>query len=262
MEFDILGPLRVRNGAREVRIDAHLQRVLLAVLLSRANRAVATSVLRDALWGDCPPRSADKVLQVYVHRLRRALGEHDRIAHSRSGYAVVVRPGELDTARFACLVDRALQERAVGELPASRDSLREALTMWRGTPWEDVGEIPALRAEIARLQDQRLAAFEECADAELTLGMHMETVGELATLVAEYPLRERLRAQLMLALHRGGRRAEALAAYDGGRRLLAEELGIDPGRELRELHASILNDLPDLELDPARHRCRHHSYAM
>nr|WP_225954980.1 transcriptional regulator [Kibdelosporangium phytohabitans] len=225
-----------------------MQRVLLAVLLARANRAVSAEVLREALWDGRAPRSAGKVLQVYVHRLRRALGEADRIAYQEAGYSLVVRPGELDATRFAELRALALQEHATGALSAARDLQREALGLWRGTPFGDLGDVPVLRAEIDRLQEQRLAAYEECMATELALGNHSKTVGELAELVDEYPLRERLRAQLMLALHRTGRRADALRVFDTGRRLLADDLGIDPSRELRDMHTSILRDLPVLDL--------------
>ncbi|ONI76068.1 hypothetical protein ALI144C_35805 [Actinosynnema sp. ALI-1.44] len=248
MDFDVLGPLRARNESHEVRIDARLQRVLLAVLLARANRAVSTTVLREALWDGRPPRSAGKVLQVYVHRLRRALGEADRITHESAGYAVVVRPGESDATRFAELHALALREHAAGALSAARDLQREALGLWRGTPFGGIGDVPVLHAEIDRLQEQRLAAYEECMALELALGNHSKTVGELTGLVNEYPVRERLRAQLMLALHRTGRRADALRVFDTGRRLLAEDLGIDPSRELRAMHAAVLRDLPELDL--------------
>jgi DNA-binding SARP family transcriptional activator len=250
LQFGILGPLEVTAGASQIPLDAHLQRVLLAVLLCSPNRGVPTSVLQDALWAGQPPRTPGKVLQVYVHRLRRALGEPDRIQHGPAGYLLVVGQAELDAARFGELVTRAGEERMAGRPAQARELLREALALWRGTPFGDLGDVPALRSEVNRLSEQLLAAREESVDIEIELGRHAEAISEVADLVAAHPLRERLRAQLMLALYRAGRRAEALEVYDTGRRVMAEELGLDPGRELRDLHASILRAEPELDATP------------
>ncbi|MFD0200884.1 MULTISPECIES: AfsR/SARP family transcriptional regulator [Saccharothrix] len=248
MYFGILGPLQVVGDAGPVRLDAHLQRVLLAVLLCRSNRPVPTAVLQDALWGDRPPKSAGKVLQVYVHRLRRALGDPERIRHDRSAYALVVHPGELDADRFAALVDQARQ---ADDPAVAADLLRSALALWRGRPLADLGDVPVLGADVDRLDEQRLAVWEDRAEAELALGRHASIAAELAALVEEHPLRERLRARLMLALYRSGRQAEALAVYRAGRRVLADEVGVDPGPELRELHAAVLRAGPELDARPA-----------
>jgi DNA-binding SARP family transcriptional activator len=236
VEFRILGPLEVFADGQALALGAAKQKALLAILLLRANRVVPSDELIDALWEEQPPETAPKALQVYVSQLRKALGR-DRIVTRAPGYLIRVEPGELDLERF---------ERLVGE--GGRDRLAEGLALWRGLPLADFAYERFAQLEIARLEELRLIATEERIEAELALGRHAGLVGELETLVAEHPLRERLRAQLMLALYRSRRQAEALEAYQHARRALVEELGIDPGRALRELEQAILRQDPALDL--------------
>lgn len=235
MEFGILGPLEVTSGGQSLDLGGAKQRALLAVLLLHANEAVSQDRLIDALWEGDPPETAAKALQVYVSQLRKVVGR-DRIVTRPPGYVIRIEPGELDLDRF---------ERLCAD--GGRERLIEALALWRGPPLADFAYDRFAQLEIVRLQERRLAALEERIESDLALGRHGELVAELERLVAANPLRERLRAQLMLALYRSGRQAEALQAYQATRRALVEELGIDPGRELRELHQQILNQDPVLE---------------
>jgi len=241
MEFRILGPLEVREAGRVLRLGGSKQRALLASLLLHANEVVSRDRLSDELWGTSPPNTAPTALQVYVSQLRKALGR-DLILTQPPGYLIRVSDGELDLHRFERLVATAQAEEPV---QAAR-LLREGLALWRGAPLAELGDSFA-RAERARLEEQRLAALEQRIEAELALGRHAELVPELEGLVLEQPLRERLRGQLMLALYRCGRQADALEVYRSGRRLLAEELGLKPDDELQRLERAILNHDPSLE---------------
>jgi DNA-binding SARP family transcriptional activator/class 3 adenylate cyclase/tetratricopeptide (TPR) repeat protein len=235
MEFRILGPLEVHSNGQALDLGGAKQRALLAVLLLHANQVVSQDRLIDALWEEDPPGSAHKALQVYVSSLRKLLGK-ERLQTKPSGYLLRIEDGELDLGRF-----RHLREEG---------RLAEALALWRGPPLADFAYQDFAQAEIVRLEDQRLACVEEQINRDLEAGRHAELTGELDALVAEHPLRERLSAQRMLALYRSGRQAEALDAYQETRRALVDELGIEPGRELRELHQAILNQDPGLELRP------------
>jgi DNA-binding SARP family transcriptional activator len=232
MEFRILGPLEVFSDGQAIDLGGAKQRALLAVLLLDANNVVPTDRLIHALWEDEPPETAPKALQVYVSGLRKLLGK-ERLETRPPGYVLAVAPDELDLERF-----RGLRESG---RPA------EALSLWRGAPLSDLAHARFAQADIARLEDLRLACLEERIDRDLGEGRGAELTGELEALVAEHPLRERLRGQLMLALYRSGRQAEALDAYQAARRELVDELGIEPGRELRELHQRILNQDPALD---------------
>ncbi|MFI0405838.1 AfsR/SARP family transcriptional regulator [Actinomadura sp. 3N508] len=230
--------------------------VVLAVLLRNANKAVSDDLLADALWDDRPPRSAAANLRMYVHTLRRTLGAPERIARLASGYALTVRPGELDAQRFTDLVGRGREATESGDVSTAHSMLSEALELWRGAAYEGLCECRALRDEAVRLDELRLGTVEDRISAALDLGRHTELVSELRVLAAEHPLRERFRAQLMLALYRSGRQAEALQVYRDTRRTLTEELGIEPGAALRRLEAAILANDPSLDLaapaDPLR----------
>ena len=232
MEFRILGPLEVLSDDQALDLGGSKQRALLAVLLLEANNVVSTDRLIDALWEDEPPETAVKALQVHVSGLRKLVGR-DRLQTRAPGYVLRVEADELDLTRFL-----ELQEQG---RPA------EALALWRGPPLSDFGYRRFARSETVRLDDLRLACLEERIEQDLRAGRHGEVTGELEGLVAEHPLRERLRGQLMLALYRCGRQAEALDAYQDARRALVDELGIEPSRELRELHQRILNQDPALE---------------
>ena len=198
----------------------------------RANELVTSDRLVEELWGESPPATAQKMLHNQVSALRRALGRNGRLETQGSGYRLKVDPGELDVARFEELVARGRAQ--IDEDPgAAAETLRQALGLWRGPALSDLAYEQFAQGEIGRLEEQRWAAFEARCEAELALGRHAELVGELEAAVAEQPLRERLRGQLMLALYRCGRQAEALEAYRRARATLVEEVGVEPGAELR-----------------------------
>jgi DNA-binding SARP family transcriptional activator len=242
VEFRVLGPLEVVDGGRRLTLGGPRQRALLAILLTRANEFVSSDRLIDELWGARPPRTATNALQYHVSQLRKALGPGDSIVTRGPGYLIRVEPHELDLLRFEQLVEAATRA------PADQAArlLRDALGLWRGPALADLVSEPLAQAEILRLEELRVAALELRIENDLALGRHRELVGELEMLVHEHPLRERPRAQLMLALYRCGRQAEALDLYREGRRLLVDELGIEPGLELQKLEKAILGHDPEL----------------
>jgi len=243
MDFRLLGPLEVVDHDRLLTLGGGRQRSLFAVLLLHANEVVSNDRLIDALWGERPPPTAAKTVQVYVSRLRKELGE-GRLLTRAPGYLLSVERSELDLGRFERLV-----EEARGADPANAgESLRRALALWRGPALADLAYEPVAQNEIARLEELRWAALERRIEADLACGRHAELVGELEGLIAEHPRRERLRYQLMLALYRSSRQAEALDAYRTARRELAEELGLEPGEELKRLEQAILQPDPALDL--------------
>src|SRR6266545_1418541 len=243
MEFRILGPLEVCGEAGPLPLGGAKQRALLAILILHANEVVSAERLLDDLWGERQPTSGTKALHVYISQLRKVIGD-DRVLTRAPGYALRLDPEELDVNRF-----QRLREQAEAAEPHEAGAiLREAISLWRGTPLADVAYESFAQAEIARLEELRTSALEQRIDADLELGRHAELVGELEALVNEHPLRERLQGQLLLALYRSGRQAEALAAYRKARRALVEELGIEPGKSLRELHQTILRQDPALDL--------------
>jgi YVTN family beta-propeller protein len=247
MEFRVLGALEVReDGDRPIPLGAGKQRAALAILLLHANEVVGTERLIDELWGESPPKAARKALQVYVTHLRKALG-FERIRTQGPGYMLELAPDELDLHRFEQLVEkgRGLQEN--GDPAGATAALREALALWRGQPLADFIFEPFAQTEIPRLEELRLEALEARIDAELALGHGSQLVAELEALVAEHPYRERLRGQLMLALYRAGRQADALAAYQETRKLLVEKLGVEPSPALQRLERAILRQEPALE---------------
>jgi predicted ATPase/DNA-binding SARP family transcriptional activator len=256
MEFGILGPLEVRDGPAPVRVPGAKERALLADLLVHAGRVVSGDRLVEDLWGDDPPGNPANTLQGRVSALRRALGPAGAglVVTLPPGYVLEADPGQVDAARF---------ERLVGEAGrAGRDAaarlLEEALGLWRGPALAEFADQPWARAEAARLEELRLSAAEARVELRLAAGDHTGLVGELEGLVAEHPTRERLRGQLMVALYRSGRQADALRVYTGTRATLAEELGIDPSPELQRLHQAILVQDPALELaGPDRQPPRH-----
>lgn len=242
----MLGPLEALDEGRPVPLGGAKQRAVLAALLLNANRVVSTEQLVDALWGDSPPDTAATALQVYVSRLRKALPS-GTIATQAPGYVLHVAPEDLDLVRFQDLAEEGRRALARGDPRAASARLREALALWRGRPLGDLGEGAAARAEIVRLEELRFAALEDRIDADLALGLHAELVGEIEALVALHPLRERLRGQLLIALYRAGRQAEALEAYRAARSTLRDQLGIEPSGALQRLHTAILNQAPELE---------------
>jgi DNA-binding SARP family transcriptional activator/DNA-binding CsgD family transcriptional regulator len=245
MEFRVLGPLEVHDSGRVVSLGAGKQRSLLGVLLLHPNETVSVDRLVDELWGERPPARATKLVQGYVSALRKLLGA-DRLVTRRPGYLFRVEPSELDFVEFERLVMRAHSEPPEG---AAR-RLREALALWRGPALADVRLEGLAVSEAERLNELRLTALLDRIDADLALGRQEELVGELEALTAEHPLRERLRGQLMLALYRAGRQAEALDVYRQTRTVLTEELGIEPSVDLLSLEKAILNQNPELVGQP------------
>ena len=246
LEFRLLGPLEAAEDGRPVLLGGPRQRLVLAHLLLAANRVVPMGDLVDRLWGEDPPRAARGTIQSYVSHLRSALGS-DRIEGRAPGYMLHAEPDELDVLRFERLLRRAHRHVPVEPREAAT-MLAEALELWRGPPLADLADAGSLAGEIARLEELRFGALEDLLDARLAVGDHSEVLPDLERLTAEYPLRERLWAHLMLARYRSGRQADALEAYRRARELLAEELGIDPSPELQELHGRILQQDPTLEL--------------
>jgi DNA-binding SARP family transcriptional activator len=243
MDFRLLGPLEVSERGRSLALGGIKQRSLLAVLLLHANELVSHDRLTDQLWGAGPPATAAKSIQVYVSRLRKVLGD-GRLATHAPGYLLRVQPSELDLARFEHLAGQA--RRATPESAARK--LREALALWRGPALADLAYEAFAQVEIARLVEMRLAVLEQRIDADLGFGRHAELVAELEALVTRYPLREWLRCQLMLALYRSARQAEALHVYRAARRELSEELGLEPSKELKRLEQAVLRQDPGLDL--------------
>ena len=250
MDFRVLGPLEVATAEGTIALGGAKQRAVLAILLLHANEVVSADRLTDELWGAAPPATATHTLQVYVSQLRKAIGP-DRVRTWASGYVLELDPKELDSARFELLVQDARRALEDGRPQEAVDAARAALALWRGPPLADFGYEPFARAAIARLEELRLVALEQRIEGELELGRSADLVGELETLIAAHPLRERLRAQLMRALYRAGRQAEALEAYRQAREVLVEELGIEPGPELQELEKAILRQEPFLRVPEA-----------
>jgi predicted ATPase/DNA-binding SARP family transcriptional activator len=246
MDFRILGPLEVVDDGRTVALGGAKQRALLAVLLLHANQVVSRDRLVDDLWGERAPETVSTSLHGYVSQLRKALeprgGEkqYQVLVTRAPGYLLRVDPERFDLRRFEQLLREGKSELAEGDAHSASSKLAEALALWRGPPLAELGSAPFASVEGLRLQELRLSALEERIEAELALGCHAEIVGELETLVAEHPLRERLRGQLMLALYRSGRQAEALETYRRSRQRLVEELGIEPSRSLQDLERAIL----------------------
>ncbi len=241
-DFRILGPLEVSDETGPLLLGGQKQRAVLALLLLDADRVVSVDRLVEALWGEQPPRTAVTSLQNFVSQLRKSLGP-EILETKPPGYRLRVRKGELDLDRFRVEVENA---RALE--PAQRAAkLCEALGFWRGPPLADFAFESFAQPHIAHLEELRLATLEERVEADLEAGRHGELVGELEALVEEHPVRERLRGQYMLALYRSGRQAEALQTYQEGRRFLVEQLGIEPSRDLQQLHGAILRQEAGLQ---------------
>ena len=240
MELRILGPLEARGDGRVLEISGAKRRALLAVLALQANRPVGVERLAVALWGEDAPRGAVKAVQVAVSRLRRALGDECVLETTPAGYRLVVGPDELDLERFERLLATGREALAAGDADHAGALLRGALALWRGPPLEEFAWAPFAPPEIRRLEELQLSALELRVEAELVAGRHAELVAELQRLTGEHPWRERLHAQLMLALYRSGRQGEALEAYRDARAVLVEQLGLEPGSELHRLHHAVL----------------------
>jgi DNA-binding SARP family transcriptional activator len=248
MDYRILGPFEAFDDGRRISLGGVRQRAVLAFLLLHGNETVTRDVIVDELWGENPPPTAVKVLQNCVSALRKELrGGADTLRTVGGAYALRVAPDELDRDRFESLLAEGRAALSAGDCADAAERLRNALALWRGSPLSDFAYERFAQEEINRLEELHLAAVEERIDADLGVGRHVEVVPELEALVARHKLRERLHGQLMLALYRSGRQAEALEAYHAARRTLQAELGIEPGRSLHELERAILSQDPTLD---------------
>jgi DNA-binding NarL/FixJ family response regulator/DNA-binding SARP family transcriptional activator len=250
VQYRILGPLEVVEGGEPVPLGRPKERLVLAVLLLHANEFVSRERLIDELWGESPPPTAGKAVNVFVSQLRKALTRDglDPIATADGGYRIEVEADQLDVARLRRLLATAREHAATSELEAAAELLREALALWRGPTLAGLPLESRGRDEVALLDELRLTALMDRIDCDLALGRHEDVLGELHVLVGEHPLLERPRAQLILALYRAGRQAEALEAYQQARDVLVEELGIEPSPALQRLQKGILTQDPALEL--------------
>ena len=256
MDFGILGPLEVVDGGRAVQVRGARQRAVLGVLLLNANRVVSADRLIDDVWGDCPPASGAAALQMRVTQLRRGLstlrssapGDEALLATVPGGYVLRVDVDAVDALRFERLLVEARALAAAGDPAAASTCLHTARALWRGAALSDFVFEPFAQSEIARLEELRLVAAEEWLEAELALGRHAVLVPEVESLVAAHPLRERLRALLMIALYRSGRQGDALLAYREARAYLSRELGVEPGTALQRLEQQVLLHAADLDL--------------
>ena len=249
MEFRILGPLEVVEDGETVALGTLKERLVLGVLLLHANEFVSRERLIDDLWGEAPPPTARKAVNVYISKLRKTLSRDgdDPIATASGGYRLRVDPDAVDASRVQLLTASAREHVSRGELESAAERFQEALSLWRGPTLAGLQLESRGRDEVAQLDELRLAALMERIDCDIALGRHEHVLGELNVLVREHPLRERLRAQQMLALYRADRQAESLEAYVEARQTLVDDLGIEPSEALQRLQQAILRHDPALE---------------
>jgi YVTN family beta-propeller protein len=249
LEFRILGPFEVVEEEQALQLGGPRQRALLAVLLLHRGEVLSSDRLIDLIWGERPPATAAKTLQVYVSHLRKAIGDGVLVTRG-GGYVLDARPEQVDAERFTDLAADGRSALGRGDAAGARELLVAALGLWRGEALADLAYEPFAAGEVARLEEARLDVLEDRLEADLMLGAHREVVAELGSLVRDHPQRERLLGELMVALYRCGRQAEALEAYRRGRDGLADELGLEPGPQLRALQQRILEHDPELEAPP------------
>ena len=235
IDFRILGSLEIWDQGRFIEVRRSKQRALLAILLLRPGEVLSRDTILDGLWGEAAPRTARAALGNYVFQLRQLIGP-DVLLSRHGGYILDITNDQVDLGRFQARVAEGRAATGTERV----EKLREALALWRGPPLDDLAFEPFAALEIANLEELRTSALEDLIDAELLLGAGDELVSELKSMVAKHPFRERVRGQLMLALYRAGRQAEALEAYQDTRRTLVDELGIEPSGPLRELEQAIL----------------------
>jgi DNA-binding SARP family transcriptional activator/pimeloyl-ACP methyl ester carboxylesterase len=256
VRFGVLGPLEVTVGGQPLALHGARTRAVLAMLLAHPNHVVSAGRLTEELWPGQPADRATHSLQVRLSQLRQALrlaGEEDRLVTRSPGYLIRAAPEEVDATRFEQLAAEGAAALADGDPAAAARRLEAALSLWRGTAFADIETAPFAQAEASRLEEERLAALESRIEARLACGGHRELIAELDTLTSAHPLRERFWFQRLLALYRSGRQADALRVYRELRSILAEQLGIEPGAELRELETRILRQDSALDYQPARH---------
>ena len=246
MEYRVLGPLEVSGPAGRIGLEGRRERAVLTALALTRGEVVSTERLLDAVWGDTPPRSAAKTVQNHVLRLRKVLGA-SAIETRERGYRLVVAPGDIDADQFEHLIRTARARNIEGDHPAAIAGFQEARALWRGRPFPELEDCADAHAEASRLSELERSAAEEMAEAQLASGQDAEIVGELEALVTAEPLRERRWAMLMLAQYRAGRQADALRSYQRARTMLGEELGIEPGPELRALELTVATQDPTLD---------------
>ena len=251
IDYRLLGPLEIVVDGHALDVGGRKQLALLAILLLHANQPVPRDVLIDQLWGEHPPAQPDHAVDVYIWRLRRTLdpvAQRPCVLTRPRGYVLEASPEQIDLVMFEHLARAGERSLAAGEVAKAAGQLQEALGLWRGTPLADFTDETFAQAEIIRLEELHAEVVETRIDTDLALGKHARLVGELENIVATQPLRERPYQQLMIALYRCGRQAEALAVYQRARRALVDELGIEPGQQLRELELAILRQDQSLEL--------------
>jgi predicted ATPase/DNA-binding SARP family transcriptional activator len=261
VEIRVLGPFEVVVDGRPVTLPRRRARALLAFLALHANEVVARDTLIDVLWPERPPDTAEHSIHVYVSEARktlRAAGLPDALRRAAAGYLLEVGARQLDVRRFEELVERGKRALEDGDAAAAAAALTDALALWRGQPLAELAGDGFARVEIGRLEEMRLGALEDRIEADLALARHAELVSELEHLAAANPFRERIHGQLMLALYRCGRQADALSAYAGVRQGLVDELGLEPSRELRQLQTAILRQEPSLDVHSPALRDRLH----
>ena len=255
LRFKVLGPLVVERAGHSVDVPRGRQRALLIALLLRVGKVVSSERLIDDVWAASPPADPAHALQQTVSQLRRVLrgggAVEEWLVWHPSGYQLAVDPDAVDLTQFEQLAELGRRQLAAGDPAAAAGTLRRALGLWRGAALADVADLPFGQAAAVRLAERRLAVVEDRIEADLLRGQHGAVVVELEGLVAEYPFRERLSAQLMRALYAGGRQADALDLYESTRRMLADELGVDPGPLLRGVYQQILVHDPELAPPPA-----------
>jgi DNA-binding SARP family transcriptional activator len=248
MDLRLLGPVEAWVDGESLALGGPTRRAVFAALLLKADKALPSGPLVHAVWEE-PPASSHSNIRTHIAGLRRVFrdaGQEDRLSSSGSAYRLIVEPGELDVVRFSDLAGQGKQAFSDGDFETASRHFGDALEQWRGPALNGATLGHMLQAEAARLEEQRLAVVEQGVDVDLALGRHDELVVRLRALVVEHPMRERFWAQLMLALYRVDRQADALAAYEQLRSYLADELGLDPGPELQRLHAQILRAEPAL----------------
>src|SRR5215208_2829874 len=252
-QFALLGPLSATLDGAPIALGGQKRRALLAVLLLEPNQVVSRDRLIDALWGEEPPDTARNTVQVYVSQLRKLLPD-GTLETAPPGYRLAVDPDSIDVFEFVRLSAEGRGRLAAGDPAPASETLTSALELWRGAPLADLAWEPFAQTEVVRLEELRVSALEDRIDADLALGRHGPLVAELERLVAEHPLRERFRAQLMLALYRSGRQADALAVYQRARNTFVDELGIEPSEALRKLERAVLAQDPSLDVAKAPRR--------